>query len=180
MTCYTTISRMGDGRDDKDNARRAALARLLPLFGARPDERVAHDEAGRPFLPDRPAIEISISHAAPFTAVAVSTNRVGVDVECVESIRDPAGLARRFFTDGEQRMLAEAPHLAAAVCEIWTRKESLAKYVGTGLAATMGLCTETPPAEAAFYTKQFSASGKRYTLTLCATEPPREIKDVEK
>ena len=170
MTVYTVVLRGGDARADKDAARREALARLLPLLGARPDAAVAHDEAGCPFLPDYPDISISISHAAPFTAVAASTARVGLDVECVESVRDPASLARRFFTEGEQETLVGAPDLADAVCAVWTRKEALAKYVGTGLSATLSQCTETPPAGCAFQTERLSASEKHYVLTLCTDE----------
>lgn len=174
MTFYTVVLREGDARADKDTARGRALARLLPLLGADAHAAVSHDESGRPFLPDHPEISVSISHAAPFTAVAVSTARVGVDVECVEAVRDPAKLARRFFTEGEQAALADAAD-PAAVCAVWTRKEALAKYVGTGLADTLSRCTETPPAGGSFQSERFATADRHYVLTLCTDEKAEKI-----
>lgn len=175
MVLYTVVRREGDSRAAKDDASRRALARLLPFLGEDPAEPLAHDAEGRPVLPRCTRVRVSVTHAEPFTAVAVGRSRVGIDLEHVEAVRDPAGLVRRFFTDGERAEAERAPDLAVAACEIWTRKEAMAKYTGAGLAATLRDGTEVPPVGTAFYVERWQETDGRYLLTVCSHEPPQRI-----
>lgn len=172
MVYYTIVRRGGEDRAAKDAACAEGLGRLLPLFGKRPDEGQARDERGRRYLPACPDLDFNLSHAHSLTVVAVGTTRVGVDVECADRIRDPEALARRFFTENERREVLSAADKADAALTVWTRKEAFGKHVGTGLSATLDLCTCTPPDDLSFYTTTLAMDGHRYTLTLCGSEPP--------
>lgn len=171
MTVYTVVRREGDGSDERARARACALAQLLPQLGVSKDARVEKDGAGRPYFPDCPALFISISHAPRFTAVAVSLRPVGVDLECPSRIRDPEGIARRFFTEDERAALPD-PLTPDAVCRVWTRKEAFGKYDGRGLGETLSISTGDPPDGAAFYTEIFADGGVSYCLTLCTHFSP--------
>lgn len=171
MTVYTVVRREGDAPEARMRARTCALAQLLPQLGVPKDVRVEKDRAGRPYFPDHPALFISISHAPRLTAVAVSHRPVGVDLECPARIRDPEGIARRFFTEDERAALPD-PLTSDAVCRVWTRKEALGKYDGRGLGATLSISTQNPPDDASFYTEIFADDGVRYCLTLCTHFPP--------
>ena len=61
---------------------------------------------------------------------------------------------------------------AAAMLAVWTRKEALGKYIGTGLAENLSVCTAVPSEGAAFYTEWLEEAGVRYALTFCAKDPP--------
>ena len=84
---------------------------------------------GKPYL--EPAGEnirelyYNISHSGK------SDNEVGIDVE---KITDKAtGIARRFFTEGENRYIAQSDCPDEAFTRLWTIKEAYIKYLGTGL-----------------------------------------------
>ena len=172
MVYYTIVRRVGNDRAAKDASRRRGLEALLPLFGVPADTRMAKDELGRPCLPEYPELMISLSHADPFTAVAVGSTSVGVDLEREDRIRDPEALARRFFTARELEEVTSSPDPRRAALAVWTRKEALGKYIGTGLAENLSVCTAVPPEGAAFYTEWLEEAGVRYALTLCAKDPP--------
>ena len=166
---YYTIVRRGEDRAARDRARGEGLARLLPLFGAPAGARLLKDEQGRPFLPDFPSLDVSVSHADGLTVVAVGTTRLGVDLECTARMRDPLGMARRFFTEGEQAEVLAAADKTLAATGVWTRKEAFGKREGSGLAAALGECTATRGG-GCFRTCRIEDSGKRFLLTFCADE----------
>jgi 4'-phosphopantetheinyl transferase len=87
---------------------------------------------GKPYLLVFPYYEFSISHTRNAVAAAVSDKPVGVDVE---KVRDVAGgLAKRVFSENEMAWLNETDeNKERRFFDIWTKKEALAKYRGTGL-----------------------------------------------
>lgn len=99
----------------------------LPEFGYRAD--------GKPFLSNYPDICFSISHCRDVAACIISDVEVGVDVERVNEYDDE--LARAVCNDDEYRWIAGSPDSdirARTFTGLWTRKESVAKWRGTGLA----------------------------------------------
>lgn len=172
MTYYTLVRRLGDGRAEKDDATRQGLDRLLPLMGAPEGTPLSHDDRGRPCLPHLPKLFISISHAAPFTAVALSDAPVGVDIEDTRGIRDPKGLAERFFTEAEQRAVLTSDAPLEAALSVWTGKEAVGKYLGSGLAGIRTLSTHDLPDGTALYREVLYECGVRYELCLCAHSVP--------
>ena len=113
------------GARDLSAAARELLARAL---GLPEPPRVEKDARGKPFLPDFPGIQISISHTRGAVAVALSERPAGVDVEpASRTLHD--WVPARFFT-GAERSLADCPEEVIAV---WTRKEALLKRDGRGI-----------------------------------------------
>ena len=171
MLFYTMVTRGGESRADREAARGEALARLFERAGLPADAVVAKDGRGRPYLPAFPDRFISISHAPSVTVAAISDAPLGVDGESPASIRDPMGLARRYFTDDERADAVDPD----AICRIWTKKEAYAKYTGLGLAETYGVSTCSIPCEAAFYTVTHDTDRGIVYLTFCAHEPPQAL-----
>lgn len=129
-----------------DDRTRALAAALLPrlLIARRTGLALAAIElprtpAGKPFYRPDPRLQFNLSHAGAYVALAVGRSAVGVDVEQVRLDRDLEGIARRFFAPEEQRWLARCDAIERSRCffDLWSRKESLLKATGEGLAGSL-------------------------------------------
>ncbi len=168
MTVYYTVARRAaNTRAAKDEQRQRVFPFLLQKLDLDPHQPIKKDENGRPFLPASPTSDISLSHADLFTAYAVGDTRIGIDMESPADIRDPEAICRRFFTEAEQRQVQSAPDVARAVCEIWTKKEALAKYIGNGLSKNLHQDTTEQQKEIVFRSFSTTFSEKSYIITLC-------------
>lgn len=117
-------------------AARAALRELLgSLLGvARADVEIRYGPHGKPEVEG--PLRFSVAHSGELVLMAAALGReVGVDVERVRRLSDPAGLAREVLDAGEQDAFAAlAPHERDAdLLAAWTRKEALLKALGIGL-----------------------------------------------
>ncbi len=87
-----------------------------------PNDKILYRENGEPYLASGKA-EISVSHSFPFAALAVSTKRIGIDLERIkpkiERIRHKFILHEDAFIDDE--------NAAEYLTIIWSVKESLYK-----------------------------------------------------
>ena len=97
---------------------------------------------GKPALAGSVAdqLEFNLTHSGNLALVAVTRGgEVGIDVETVRPMPDALRIAERFFAAGESDALKElpAPEQAAAFLNLWTRKESLAKATGLGIANSL-------------------------------------------
>lgn len=94
---------------------------------------LAKEESGRPVWVGIQA-ELSISHTGMFAAAAVSTVRIGMDLEPLA--REHLRVAKRLFSLKEQEWLMhqKAAGRADAFSQLWTLRESYAKWTGLGLA----------------------------------------------
>lgn len=118
----------------KEQAATIELLHRLPLFSS---AVVAHTPYGKPFLPDFPSWEISISHSSEMVAIlcAPSPYRVGLDVEPLTE-RIPR-LLPRIATPEEQTLWErfrneQGPHSAHLFAHIlWCCKEAAYKMQGT-------------------------------------------------
>lgn len=120
-------------------ALREVLGRYLDEDPAAVELRVG--EHGKPALAaPRSALRFNLSHSADRALVAVAWGReVGVDVERIEPRGDLLALARRAFEPAEAGAIAELPAAdrPAAFHAAWTRREAVAKCLGTGLVAPL-------------------------------------------
>jgi len=106
--------------------KREGYFHALPEFGFR--------AGGKPFLVNYPGIHFNLSHCKDAVACILSSCEVGVDVESVCPYDD--NLARAISNDTEYGWINEHPdpvQKAHRFTELWTRKESLVKWLGTGL-----------------------------------------------
>lgn len=84
---------------------------------------------GKPFFADLPALHFSLSHCQSEWVCLIASAPVGIDIEQIRGCRQEA-IARRFFHPLEQAWLSQHPQ---AFFQIWTAKESVVKWSGTGI-----------------------------------------------
>jgi len=98
--------------------------------GALPD--FEYNEYGKPSLPGMP--DFSFSHCRKAVAVAVSEDcegRVGIDIEEIRGSNTT--LAERVMNEEEQRLIAASERPEEMFTRLWTRKEAVLKWRGTGI-----------------------------------------------
>ena len=103
-------------------AEKTGLDDALRSFGIGKAEK---REGGEPYLPDSPYY-ISFSHKDDIAVAAVSDSKVGVDVENVTAPRNVGRLSRLFDE-------SENPESLYDFYRLWTAKEAMGKYEGTGI-----------------------------------------------
>jgi 4'-phosphopantetheinyl transferase len=83
--------------------------------------------------------EFNLSHTTGFVACAISSVRVGIDVERVRQVMDYEAIAESHFSREEVWMLNELPLAARVgrVIELWTLKEAFLKGIGRGLSGPL-------------------------------------------
>ena len=93
------------------------------------------DAHGRPSL-DGGGIDFNLSHAGSCVVVALSSARVGIDVESTRRTRHWQPIARRFFSPAETAAIdaSAMEERRMAFFRIWVRKEAFVKALGTGVA----------------------------------------------
>ena len=110
---------------------------LSSLLGApATDIVIAHNQDGRPFLPDFPDVSVSFSDSGAANALALVRSRhVGVDVETIRPIGWHAMLPMLSSEDEarEVRNAVEGAGGLAAFFSCWAAKEAILKAAGTGL-----------------------------------------------
>lgn len=102
-----------------------------------PKERLhlAYSSLGKPYFPNYPTYQFSISHSERCVAFVASDQPIGLDVERVfQADRDIAALC---FTPQEQLYFSQSDFSALAFYEIWTQKEAYVKKLGTGMSTSL-------------------------------------------
>ena len=113
-------------------------------FEALPD--IDGHEQGKPFFPSLPRCHFNLSHSGSFALCVLDEQPVGVDIEIIRPHHPK--LAQRICNAQELDWLEHQPDQTAALCQLWTGKEALAKYHGTGLTVPVrALCAPLPPAK---------------------------------
>ena len=117
---------------------------------------------GKPSLKQYPNIHFNISHCRNAIAVAVDSNPVGIDVE---SYTNPSeSLLRYTMSDSEQQFIQHSLTPERDFTVLWTRKEALFKYRGTGIVISQLHTILNQPDDVDIDTSYFD--DKRYALTL--------------
>lgn len=99
------------------------------------DLRLDIGEHGKPSLHDYPDVHFNLSHCPNAIAVVVDDHPVGIDVE--RFIEPKPSLLRYTMNDIEVQQVETAEHPDEAFARLWTRKEALFKYYGTGIRDTL-------------------------------------------
>ena len=124
-------------RRQEDRLRSAAAALLLARYarqlGFDRFPEVREGAYGKPYFPDAPQAQFSLSHSGEYAVLAVSSLPVGVDIQEIRPERVTA--AMRFLTGSEQAQLSALPQeeRTQAFFLLWTLKESYGKMTGRGL-----------------------------------------------
>ena len=117
-------------------ASRHVLRQLIAkALGRLPEDlRILPDKFGKPQLSDR-AVQFNLSHSGRYALVGVShTLAIGVDIEILRPAPEVETIIAEHFTDNERATISSASggqrDMEFFAC--WTRKEALAKALGTG------------------------------------------------
>lgn len=162
-TVYMKPFRPLPGADKKQEQHSCALKLLslaleeLYLLHYTPSDLGAQwetGEHGKPYLKNHPNIHFNISHCSTLIAVGISNAPIGIDAETVRPLKNPEAVAKRVLTEEELRYLQkyspEDAEYQLLFTGLWTLKESLIKYTGSG----------------------FSVPPKTYSFTLDFTSAP--------
>ncbi len=134
-------------------------ATCLPEF-----ERNQH---GKPEFKGVPGIYFNLSHTRQAIAVALSDSPVGVDVEGFKQPKQ--SLLEYTMSDEEIRRVQLSPHPDQEFALLWTQKEALFKYAGTGITSSIkNLLTPLPPS-VTLQSTLYAAQG--YALSLAFISP---------
>jgi 4'-phosphopantetheinyl transferase len=100
---------------------------------------IEYGERGKPFVAkghNARNLQFNLAHSGDYAVLAMTVaNRLGVDIEQIERLRDHVHIAQRYFSDREAGELMSLPEgLRREGFEAcWTRKEAFIKAVGAGL-----------------------------------------------
>jgi len=81
---------------------------------------VATDKNGKPYFPERADVHFSLSHSGKYVMCAISTDKVGADIQKSQAISDK--MTTRVFTENELK--------TADSLSLWCLKESFIKLKG--------------------------------------------------
>jgi len=103
----------------------------LKDYGLREQElTIAHNENGKPFIPEHPELFFNISHSENLAICAFSNREIGVDVEKVTEI--DLAIAKRFFYGTEYLDIMASDCPGKTFFDYWVLKESYMKATGLG------------------------------------------------
>ncbi|MBK6346662.1 MAG: 4'-phosphopantetheinyl transferase superfamily protein [Bacteroidales bacterium] len=187
MTRVPEVTRLKIGSFLRSNdAQRSLLGELLARHLLTktsghdlPDIPFSTGEKGKPGPDGYRGIHFNISHSGNWVVVALSADAVGVDVEKMRKV--PEGVAHRFFSEKENKLLNDAAgeaEKAEIFFTLWTLKESFLKAIGTGLTKSLSSFTvvktgkedfilaDDPEADGYFLKTFYLCEG--YKLAACA------------
>lgn len=155
-------------------------AYTLLAFAARqqwdlhPLPAIARHEQGKPHFPAYPHCHFNLSHSGFFALCALAEYPVGVDIEVIRPHHPK--LAQRICCEDELAWLEAQSDKTTALCQLWTHKEALAKYHGTGLTIPLReLRVPLPPAAEQNGLKFYSITAPEFCLCVCGHTTPQDI-----
>ncbi len=123
-------------------ARAALRLHLSRYCGGDPGAFLIAAAAGAKPEAPRTGVRFNVSHSGDLIGLAFSTVAdVGVDVERIRPVGDATGIAARYFSRDEQRVLAAAADAEDTFFQIWTAKEAVVKGTGQGLGSDLSAFT---------------------------------------
>jgi len=119
---------------------------------------LSYTKYGKPYLEGYKGIYFSISHSEEYVLIALSSSRMGVDIECIKNIDDTM-INSQFFTKEEIRKILyeDKTNKIKTFYSIWTQKEAFIKAIGVGMyiePSTFDMLNE----------KMISFEGKKYKI----------------
>ncbi|MCQ2283521.1 MAG: 4'-phosphopantetheinyl transferase superfamily protein [Bacteroidales bacterium] len=125
-----------------------------------PELQFAFLEHEKPYLPAFPDVHFNISHCKQAIAVAVHEGPVGIDVETIRP--EPDALIRKTMNEAECRHIASSVDPKAAFVELWTKKEAVLKFRGTGIIENLQNVLAGP-----YRIITLNEGGKPYVCSIC-------------
>ncbi len=136
------------------------------------NERNMHyceNKNGKPYLRDYKDIFFSLSHSGKWALAVFSDEETGCDIQEIKDIN--LNIANRFFTENERDYINGSEDKTDSFFEVWVRKESLIKALGTGFSAPFNSFDVFADTEWHFSTYN-DISG--YKICVCSKKLPSE------
>lgn len=159
-----------------DDKKRSLLAGILLDFALKErgifSYELYYNDFGKPFLAGIPLF-FSLSHSGDFVLCALSDKCVGADIELVKG--DNTDIARHFFSKDEFSKITSNDDFF----ELWCKKESYLKALGTGLSAGLDtqLNDEILINKQKYYIQQLQIH-KAYKAALCSAYKAYELRKI--
>lgn len=145
----------GKARRERETGRRLLWFVLTRILHRKPEEiRLRLNEHGKPYLQTDTPLFFNISHSGKWVVCAFSDTEVGVDIERIAKER--LAVAERFFHPEEVAGLlnTSGQERTDLFFRYWSAKESVLKYMGTGLSASLNsFCIRWEGESAGIYKK---------------------------
>lgn len=132
-----------------------------------PSAKITVNEFGKPEADN--GLHFNISHSGDYVLFALSDKKIGCDIEKLHNI-DSERLGRIVFCENEMAQIKNAADKRKCFFDLWTRKESLLKCIGTGfhqssksVDVSQSICNF---AESTYHFKMWHIDG--YTASVCS------------
>lgn len=115
-------------------------SQLAKILGCQPDAvELLIDPKGKPYCPSPNAPYFNISHCHNQVALAVCSQKIGIDIERNNNKRNIMAIAKNYYADSELKALQALPpsQQAKLFYQLWVLKEAIAKATGKGLGASL-------------------------------------------
>ena len=115
----------------------SVIAYLLLMFGLKHEYGIVEQltfkfgENRKPYLESYPHIFFNISHCKYGVVCAISNREIGIDIEEVSNYDEE--LANYICNQDENKSLVASQNPALDFCKLWTMKESVLKFTGSGI-----------------------------------------------
>ncbi len=129
MLLYTFLNENAPHKEQHGAAYELLSYGLKKLYGIS-EYSVETGEHGKPFLAEYPEIHFNLSHCKGLAVCGISGFPVGVDAEYVRGF-DKRVLKR--FSEAERCFILDSDKCQENFFRIWTLKEAVGKYFGTGV-----------------------------------------------
>lgn len=165
-----------EGLTSRDQAHRLLALAAAEHWGLAPLPAMDRAELGKPFFPGLPERQFNLSHSGPLALCALDRRPVGVDIQTIGPHRPR--ILQRVCSQEERAWLDTQPDLWAAFAQLWTLKESRAKYTGAGLTSPIAKIRVPLPAPGVLELEGLCFrvySGPGWKAAACGECPPPEI-----
>lgn len=154
-----------DNCANKKDRERSLAAGALLLFcmkkqGVSLEEIPCFSKSGKMYFPQTDKFYVNLSHSGDYAACAMDTKEVGIDIEKIRQYQEKA--AKRICLPEEMQTLFEGKkeeEKNRIFTKLWTRKESMAKLSGKGIA--MFFDKRNDPVDC-IYTKTYTSISDYY------------------
>lgn len=129
MLLYTFLNENADHNEQHNAAYDLLSCGLKKIYGIS-EYSVETGEHGKPYLAEYPKIHFNLSHCKGLAVCGISDSAVGVDAEYIRRY-DPRVMKR--FSEEERSFIVGSDKSRENFFRIWTLKEAVGKYFGTGV-----------------------------------------------
>lgn len=162
-------------KDKKLSLGAGMLLRKALLSEGISEDKFTYNKNEKPYIPEREDFFFNISHSGTMAVCAVSDRTVGIDIEKERHFEDNF-LQNIYLPHESEYILSQGEQRDRIATEMWTIKESVMKFFGTGLSLgtnnisiymnspIRGICQGFDVSHLHF--TQYSIPG--YALTVCS------------